>query len=483
MKKPGNDLHRIATAVGVISAAAGAAAVRAEQIKQPNFLVIFTDDQGYQDIGCFGSPLIRTPNLDRMAAEGMRFTDFYAASPVCSPSRGALLTGKYPARLGIAKGVFFPSSQNGLASEEITIAEVLKQKEYATACIGKWHLGHLKPFLPCQQGFDFYFGIPYSNDMWLAPELTIAENIRLTGGMTPERMDALRTGERIEANLGMVPLMRGNEIIEFPAEQASLTQRYAEETIRFIEENKSRPFFIYLTPAMPHVPLYASERFKGTSARGPYGDAVEEIDWAVGEILRCLEANGLAENTVVVFASDNGPWLSQKDDGGSALPLRNGKGSVYEGGLRVPCIMSMPGTIPAGSVCSELTTTMDLLPTFGNMAGAPLPEHLDGKDIYNLLTANAGAKSPYEVFIYYLLNGTPSAIRAGDWKLVFSIPVISYSIKVDPGKFPEDPAEFKPELYNLKNDIGETENVYGRYPEIAAQLFRLAQQEIQKIAL
>jgi arylsulfatase A-like enzyme len=475
--------HRFLLHVGLIAASSEVpASIQADPSSPPNFIVIFTDDQGYQDLGCFGSPTISTPNLDQMAADGVRFTDFYVAAPLCSPSRGALLTGKYPARLGIAKGVFMPKSKNGLAPQEITIADMLKQKDYTTACIGKWHLGHLKPFLPLQQGFDLFFGIPYSNDMWLAPGLKSAVDIKLTDGMTLEQMKVLCSEHRTPENAGRVPLMRGNEIVEFPAEQDVLTRRYTEEAVRFIAQNKETPFFIYFTPSMPHVPLYASERFRGKSRGGLYGDAVEEIDWAVGEIFQCLEKNGLSENTLVVFTSDNGPWLSRGKDGGHALPLRNGKGSVFEGGLRVPCIMKMPGTIPAGIVCSELATTMDLLPTFGNMADVPLPKNLDGKDIQDLITAKPGAKSPHDVFLYYSLDGKPSAIRQGDWKLVFGIPVIGYSRDADPKQYPENPADFKPELYNLGDDIGETVNVYDQYPELAERMLKRAQREIQEVS-
>ncbi|MCF7817431.1 MAG: sulfatase [Kiritimatiellales bacterium] len=447
--------------------------------RPPNFIVIFTDDQGYQDVGCFGSPDIATPNLDRMAAEGMRYSDFYVAAPVCTPSRAALLTGKYPERLGMAKGVLFPHSQTGLGPQEITIAELLKQKNYATACIGKWHLGHLDQFLPTAQGFDHYYGIPYSNDMWLAPELNAAKDIKLLDGLTLAQMDAMRGKKATKESGRKVPLMRNNEIIEFPADQPTLTRRYAEEAIRFIGQNKDNPFFIYLTPAMPHVPLFASDAFKGKSKAGLYGDAVEEIDWAVGQILQCLAKEGLADNTLVVFTTDNGPWLSQGDQGGHALPLRNGKGSTFEGGMRVPCIMKMPGTIPAGTTCSELASTIDLLPTFGKMAGIPVKHEIDGRDIGDLVKGKPGAKTPHEFFLYYLHDDTLAAIRMGDWKLILGVPVISYSQKVEAKQYSKE--TFEPELYNLRDDIGEQDNLYKQHPEIAEKMLARARTEAAKL--
>ena len=392
----------------------------------PNFILIFTDDQGYQDVGCFGSPNIATPNLDRMAKEGMRFTDFYVASAVCSPSRAALLTGCYPPRVGIT-GVLFPRHSIGLNPEETTIADALKTKGYATACIGKWHLGHLPDFLPMKHGFDSYYGIPYSNDM----------SIRREGKKGP-------------------PVMRNEEIVEHPAKQALLTKTYTEEAVRFIRTNREKPFFLYLPHTMPHVPLFVSERFKGKSKGGIYGDVIEEIDGSVGEILGAVKEAGLDERTLVIFTSDNGPWLSKKKHGGSALPLRDGKFSVYEGGMRVPCIMRWPGRIPAGRVCSEIAATIDLLPTLAKLVGLDLPDDraIDGKDIWPLMAGEEGARSPHELYCFYRGAGL-QAVRSGKWK--FHLP--RGGKRKRPGQ-----------LYDLSEDIGEKSNVAEQNPDVAKRL-------------
>lgn len=447
------------------------------QAASPNFVVIFTDDQGYQDIGCFGSPNIKTPYLDQMAREGMKLTSFYVGSSVCTPSRAALLTGRYPLRYGMHKSVLFPRDKKGMPTSEETIAEVLKQKNYATGCIGKWHLGHLDPFLPMSQGFDMYYGIPYSNDMWLAKDMKIADDIVLNDGFTLDRMLAV-AGSRKETK-GMVPLMRGNSVIEFPANQATLTQRYTEEAVAFIEKNSENPFFLYFTPAMPHVPLFASEDFKGRSEGGLYGDAIEEIDWSVGQIMDALKANGLEENTLVVFTSDNGPWLAMGEEGGSALPLRNGKGSTFEGGLRVPCIVKMPDRVPAGSVSHEIATAMDLLPTFAAMAGATPSAELDGKDISELL-ADPKVQTPHETFLYYHKAGFLSAIRMGDWKLIFERPVAEGNKQFEQVNYPW--SGMKPELYNLKDDMAESYNLASKFPERVQLMCERAKIEETKLS-
>lgn len=408
------------------------------QEKQPNFVLIFTDDQGYQDVGCYGSPDIATPNLDRMAREGMRFTDFYSGAPVCSASRAALLTGSYCDRVGVT-GVFFPNrKRQGLHPDEQTVAEVLKGAGYATACIGKWHLGDEPHFLPTRQGFDRYFGIPYSNDM----------RIKRDGKSGP-------------------PLMRDTEIVEHPANQATLTQRYTREAVQFLEQNKERPFFLYLPHTMPHIPLFASEDFRGKSKRGLYGDTIEEIDWSVGQILATLKRLGLDDNTLVIFTSDNGPWLSMKKNGGSAKPLRDGKFTTFEGGMRVPCLMRWPGRIPAGKTCREVCSVIDVLPTFTALAGAGRDEtrKIDGHDITPLLEARDGAKSPHEALFLRM-----DAVRAGDWKLM-----LKARTTLGP------PAGKLPLLFNLRDDVSESKNVAAEHPEVVARLKKLIQQHRRDI--
>ena len=404
--------------------------------KSPNFIIIFTDDQGFEDIGCFGSPKIKTPHLDKLAAEGRKFTSFYSANSVCSPSRASLLTGCYPVRVSIP-GVLFPRHEIGLNPDEITIADLLKSKGYATSCIGKWHIGHKPKFLPTRQGFDSYYGIPYSNDMTIDPEANLAADIKLREGFTLERI------RNEKPKKDFVPLMRNEEVIEYPCDQTTLTQRYTQEAVKFIEENKNKPFFLYLPHTMPHIPLFASEKFKGKSERGLYGDTIEEIDWSVGEIMKALRDNNLDENTLVIYTSDNGPWKLKGGRGGSAHPLRGFKFQTYEGGMRVPCIMYWKGKVPAGSSCDEIAATIDLLPTIAGLSGAELPNDraIDGKDIWPLIAGKKGAQTPHEIYFFYKGNKLESA-RQGKWKLRRS------------GK-KSQPVE----LYDLASDISESKNL------------------------
>jgi len=402
----------------------------------PNFIIIFTDDQGYEDIGCFGSPKIKTPHLDKMATEGRKFTSFYSANSVCSPSRAALMTGSYPTRVSVP-GVLFPRHEIGLNPDEVTIAEMLKGKGYATACIGKWHIGHKPKFLPTRQGFDSYFGIPYSNDMTIDPEALLADNINLRNGFTADRIKK----EKPKKNL--VPLMRNEEVIEYPCDQTTLTKRYTEEAVKFISENKDSPFFLYLPHTMPHIPLFASEQFKGKSKRGLYGDTIEEIDWSVGQILKSIKEKGMDQKTLVIYTSDNGPWKLDRGRGGSSYPLRGYKFQTYEGGMRVPCIMRWPGKVPEGTSCDEVAASIDLMPTIAKLAGAKLlkDRKIDGKDIWPLMSGTEGAVSPHDMYYYYKGNRLESA-RQGKWKIRRS------------GKKSQSV-----ELYDLDSDISETKNL------------------------
>lgn len=440
-------LGAAACTLGLARPAAAQAAAR-----KPNFVIIFIDDMGYGDIEPFGQKVIKTPNLNRMAAEGRKFTDFYSANPVCSPSRAALMTGCYPTRVTVPR-VLFPDDKCGLNPKETTIAEVLKGQGYATACFGKWHLGHKPEFLPTRQGFDSYLGIPYSNDMKLDPLAPVAKDAQLHG-WTPEKIKASLFDKG-----GVVPLYKNEELIEYPIDQDTLTGLYTKEAIKFIEANKEKPFFLYLPHSMVHVPLAASAGFRGKSPRGLYGDAVEEVDWSVGQILETLRKSGLAENTFVLFTSDNGPWLIMKENGGSAGPLRDGKGTTYEGGMREPTLMWWPGTIPAGTVCQEVAGTIDMLPTLTRLAGAGAPQDrvIDGHDIAPLIKGAPGAKSEKDTTGYYYYNGTNlQAVRLGKWKLRHA------------GQNPV-------ELYNLETDIGEQTNLAEKEPAVVAKLTGMMQ--------
>jgi arylsulfatase A-like enzyme len=385
---------------------------------------VFTDDQGFGDVGCFGSPYIDTPNLDRMADEGARLTSFCVGAPICTPSRAALLTGSYPNRVGLGSGVLFPDDDEGLAPDERTVADALSAAGYATACVGKWHLGDHERFLPTNHGFDSYLGVPYSNDMGAAHS---------------------------EGQYRELPLLRDTETVAAPVEQATLTRRYTEEALSFVETHRDEPFFLYLPHTMPHVPLHASEAFDGESYAGDYGDVIEEIDWSVGRLLDRLDELGLSEDTLVVFTSDNGPWLEKGVDGGDAGPLRGGKFETWEGGVRVPAIARWPGEIPAGTVCRELVTAMDLFPTAAALADATLPAErpIDGENVLPLLRDPEGADSPHDYYAYHDADGNLQAIRnAVGWKL----------------------HRDREELYYLPEDVGETVDRHDDHPDIVERL-------------
>jgi len=422
----------------------------------PNIVIIMTDDQGYGDLSCYGSQTIRSPNLDRMAEEGVRFTNFYSVSSVCTPSRAGLLTGRYPVRSGLEK-VLFPNSDYGLPAEELTLAELLKSQGYATAIVGKWHLGHLDRFLPTEHGFDQFYGVPYSNNMPISGDLKLADEIQLNEGYSRERVVAIQNGANNER--WKMPMMRDSEVVEYPSPHSESTRQFTEEAIAFIKANKDRPFFLYLTPTMPHWPIDSSAAFKGRSEHGAYADAIEEIDWSVGQIRQVLEAEGLAENTIVVFTSDNGPASGKADFWkwplGSTGGLRGHKGTIAEGGHRVPAIFWAPGQIPSGQVCHAPASALDLLPTFAAATGAELPEThvLDGNDLSDLLQ---GEDNPYpdRAFYYFKPNeDVLGAIRVGDWK------------------YWERGGNSL--LYHLADDPAEQRNLLKAHPEIANRLREL----------
>ncbi len=437
----------------------------------PNFIIILTDDQGYGDLSCFGSPNIRTPNIDRMASEGMRFTSFYAFS-FSSPSRAQLLTGCYPARVGCPRNAR-PFTPYGLHKDEVTIADILKDKDYATMCIGKWHLGDFPEYLPTSQGFDTYFGIPFSNDMWrYHPKMPPREGEDSL--MTAIRKRAAYTGFSGQGSYyppgggwpNDLPLMKNEEVIEWNPDQRQLTTRFTNAAIDFIKEQKDNPFFLYLAHPMPHVPLFVSEKHEGKSSRGLYGDVIMEIDWSVGKIIDCLKECGLDKNTMLVFTSDNGPWLAYGIDGGSAGQLRAGKGTVYEGGMRVPAIFWWPGKIPAG-ICSEVIAgTHDLLPTLAGLAGAEVPADriIDGLDIWPVLSGKS-TESPHQFFYY--TNGSREGtvnfqgIRDEKWKLL---------LRMD-----SEGKVIAKELYDLGADVSERFNRLDQHPEIVNHLSNEAQ--------
>ena len=425
----------------------------------PNIVIIFTDDQGYQDLGCFGSPDIKTPNIDQMAKDGLRFSNFYVSQAVCSASRSSLMTGCYSDRLGI-HGAYGPNSKRGLNPNEMTIAEMLKPLGYATAVYGKWHLGDHPEMLPTSQGFDEYFGIPFSNDMW-----------------------PYHPWQGTVFNFPPLPLYENETIIDTLEDQSMLTTWYTEHSVDFIERNKEQPFFLYLAHSMPHVPLYVSEKFKDKSDGGLYGDVIEEIDWSVGQVLEALEKNGLDENTLVIFTSDNGPWLSYGAHSGSALPLREGKGTAWEGGVRVPCIMRWPGNLAAGQTIAKPAMTIDILPTLAEITGGKLPDHtIDGRDMAALLVDHNDAAPHHEAYYFYYKTNELHAVMSGDgrWKLYLPHTYRSLNGRIGtadglPIDYDQNEVE-KVELYDLENDISETTDVAERHPEIVAALM----EEVEK---
>lgn len=421
----------------------------------PNIVIIFTDDQGYGDVGSYGATQFSKPHLDQMETDGMRFTQFYSAQATCSASRTALLTGCYPNRIGLT-GALLPTSEIGLNAEEETIAEMLRKKGYATGIFGKWHLGYLKPFLPLQHGFDEFFGLPYSNDMW---PVDFAGNPVTKDSEWPWKNE-FPTLSLIEGNekIGKVTTLE---------DQAQLVTQYTEHALAFIDKNRDQPFFLYLPHTMPHVPLGVSDKFKGKSDQGMYGDVMMEIDWSVGQVLKALKDHNMDDNTLVIFTSDNGPWLNFGNHAGSTGGLREGKGTSFKGGQRVPCIMRWPGNIPKGTICNKLATTLDIFSTVAAITEATLPSHkIDGINILPLLQGDQNT-NPREGFYYYYRKNNLEAIRKGQWKLVFPHPYVSYKNVLPgndgwPGAYARDTTLFY--LYDLRRDPGEVYDVKELYP-------------------
>jgi arylsulfatase A len=436
--------------LGIVASLLSQPATAADSPRSPNVVIIFTDDQGYGDVGCYGAKGFTTPNLDRLAREGIRFTDFYVAQPVCSASRTALLTGCYPNRLGIV-GALGPKDRHGIHDAETTLGQLCKSRDYATAIFGKWHLGHHPQFLPSRHGFDEYLGLPYSNDMW------------------PHHPGAA-------ANYPNLPLIEGTKTIAENPDQTQLTTMYTDRAVNFIDAHTKQPFLLYVAHNMPHVPLHVSDKFKGKSERGIYGDVIEEIDWSVGEILSALKRNALDENTLVMFTCDNGPWLLYGDHAGTTGPLREGKATTFEGGVRVPFIARWPGKIPAGSTCHEPAMTIDLLPTIAHLIGAKLPERpIDGLDIWPLLSAQPDAKSPHEALYFYWLKRL-DAVRSGKWKLHLPHDYTHPDPPggdAKPGKLTTQKIDLA--LFDLEADIGETKNVAEENPDVVTRLLRYAE--------
>ncbi len=422
--------------------------------RPPNVVIIYCDDLGYADLSCTGAVGYETPHLDQMADEGMRFTSFYVAQAVCGASRAALLTGCYPNRIGML-GAPNHTAMHGIHEREVLIPEMCRQQGFATAMFGKWHLGHHSQSLPIHHGFDEYLGLPYSNDMW---------------PFHPDRANTFPD----------LPMISGDAVLDpqiTPEEQCYLTTRYTEGAVDFIDRHHEQPFFLYVAHSMPHVPLFVSEKFAGVSEQGRFGDVIMEIDWSVEEILAALERHGIEDDTLVIFTSDNGPWMNYGNHAGSAAPLREGKGTTFEGGVRVPCLMRWPGHIPAGTVCHEMCSTIDLLPTIAGLIGAALPEHpIDGLDIWPLMSGHPAVRTPHATFCYYWGNHL-QAIRSGDWKLHF--PHEYRSLTGEPGRDGApagySSAQIELSLYNLRLEVAEQHDLAADHPEIVASLEALAE--------
>lgn len=444
----------------------------ADRVQPPNIVLIFADDLGYSDLGCFGAKDIRTPNIDRLAMEGTRFTSFYVSQPVCTASRASLMTGCYANRVRLA-GALNHTSKTGIHADEVLLPELLQQRGYATGIFGKWHLGHRPEFSPLRHGFQEFLGIPYSND---------------NGPLHP-----------VVKTIPSLPLIDGDKTVEHDPDQSQFTRRLTDRACQFLSSNKDRPFFLYLPHIMPHVPIFASEKFKGRSARGVYGDVVEELDWSVGEVVASLKRLNLEDNTLLIFTSDNGPFLSYGEHAGSASPFREGKLTTFEGGVRTPCLMRWPKKIPAGRTCDEPVVSIDLLPTIAKLINAPLPKHsIDGLDVWPILSGQPNARTPHESLLFFS-GDELQAIRNGDWKLHFAHDYLT--VAGPPGRAGK-PANFEKmqpksieesgirgiasrhgyevrrierSLFNLKDDPGETRNVVDQHADVVRRLESLAE--------
>lgn len=445
--------------------------VAEEKKPAPNVVIVFTDDQGYQDLSCFGSPNIYTPHLDQIAADGLRLTNFYAAQAVCSASRAALLTGCYPNRIGI-KGALFPQSKIGINPMETTLAEMLQEQGYKTGIFGKWHLGHLPKFLPNNHGFDEFMGIPYSNDMW---------PVDYEGNQVDKNHPKAKRYPQL-------PFFKNFDVvkeIKTLEDQAQLTTELTEAAVDFIERNKDTPFFLYVPHPMPHTPIAVSDKFKGKSGQGRYGDVIMEIDWSVGQIMNKLKEHQLDKNTIFIFTSDNGPWFNFGNHAGSASPLREGKGTAWEGGQREPCVVSYPNGIEGGRIIDTPMMTIDLLPTIAEITGAKLPElKIDGKSVWDIWTGKSN-KSPHDAYFFYYKSNELHGVRYNDWKLYFPHTYRSlngreggkdgYPVNYDMNKIDEI------ELYDLNNDISESKNVADQHPKIVLEIKSLADEMRKKL--
>ena len=442
------NLFHISLIIGIAIASAGCT-LQNENLQSPNIIVFFTDDQGYGDVGCYGAEGFQTPNLDSLAVSGIRFTDFYVAASVCTPSRAALLTGKYPIRVGLHKAVLFPYSEHGLSVKETTLPELLKGAGYATACIGKWHLGHKPGFMPNKHGFDLYYGVPYSNDM-------DKHYYKRLGFQSPP-----------------LPVYLNEEVVAEGPDQDSLTGMWTEAAVDFISANHDEPFFLYLAHNMPHTPWHASSSFRGSSARGLYGDVIQELDWSMGELVKTLKDHGIFENTIIIYTSDNGPAIWQKN-GGTTGGLRGSKGNTWEGGMRVPGIISWPARIPAGVTCNQPVSTLDLLPTLSALAGVEMQADLvlDGRDIREILFHPGQVPAEEFEMLFYERNGGVEAFRKGDWKI---------HVAKDRGWTKEE-GEFPISLYDLRSDREETINLAEKQPQLVDRMIRELKAQEAEIA-